>query len=142
MSLTCKQFLLIFGAIVSLWILWSAIFNTAMDTLELPFSIELGSASIAKVGGDQVQAQTGSEPATFTLKDGLLSSGDYILGRYTSEDRSFLPKPVFWVKKSDSEGPKVQRVTAKEHGAGLTVEDGKVFADLSGNDESKLVFKS
>ncbi|KAG7142623.1 hypothetical protein HYQ45_000990 [Verticillium longisporum] len=154
MSPALKQFLLISGAFISLWILWSAFFNAAMDTLDFPFSIELGGASIVQAAGnaeEPVQAKTGFKAAIFTLKDGRLSSGDFILGRYASEDRSFLPKPVLWFKKTDGDGPKVQRVTAKEKdgsfqlifsGAGLIVEDGQVFADLSGNDESKLVAKN
>ncbi|KAM0330627.1 hypothetical protein ACHAQA_003576 [Verticillium albo-atrum] len=124
-----------------------------MDSLDSPFTIEFGGKSIVKVAGDfegYVQAETGSEPAVFTLNNGRLSSGDYVLGRSASEDRSFLPKPIFWFKKNDGSGLKVQTVTAQERGesyqliftgAGLIVEEGKVFGDLSGNDESKVILK-
>jgi hypothetical protein len=94
-----------------------------MNTLSSSFIIEVNGTPIAyptKVGPDaedRVQAMTGSNAAVFTLKDGRLQSGDWVLARATREDRSFLPKPVRWFKVG-AEGEKlpVYPVTAHEEG--------------------------
>lgn len=92
-----------------------------MDTLSESFTIEIDGKPVAKVGDDTedcVQATTGHDAAVFTLKDGKLQSGDWLLARPTREDRSFLPKPVRWFKKGteDNQLP-VHRVTAYEEGS-------------------------
>ncbi|KAF1978552.1 hypothetical protein BU23DRAFT_549974 [Bimuria novae-zelandiae CBS 107.79] len=127
-----------------------------MDTLSASFTIEVDGTPIAKVGfsaEDRAQATTGPDAAVFTLKDGRLQSGDWVLARPMREDRSFAPKPVRWFKVS-TEGDKlpVRPVTADEDGdsykikfanAGLMVDDdGNVLADLQGGIESKVVVKT
>ena len=55
-----------------------------METLSKPFTIQINDKYVTPVGSDAengVQAKLGSEPATFTLKDGRLVSGDWVLGR-------------------------------------------------------------
>lgn len=90
-----------------------------MDSLPSSFTIEVNGNSIANVGADAehgVQAQTGSDAAVFTLKDGRLHCGDWVLGRSAKEDRSFLPKQVMWFKESEVGRRGVQPVTASEKG--------------------------
>ncbi|KAK3203315.1 hypothetical protein GRF29_112g842039 [Pseudopithomyces chartarum] len=91
-----------------------------MDTLTASFTIEVDGTPIAKVGPDaedRAQATTGPDAAVFTLKDGRLRSGDWVLARPTREDRSFAPKPVRWYKASaeDDKLP-VHPVSAHEDG--------------------------
>lgn len=119
MSLTLRHCLFFFGAISALWFLWLTIYGTEMDSLDTPFSIEINGHPIAKVSvdaEDRTQAKTGTEAAIFTLKDKHLQSGDYILGRSVTEDRSFLPKQVLWFKNTEENHSKVQPVTAQEKG--------------------------
>jgi hypothetical protein len=91
-----------------------------MDNLDFSFTIEIDGTPIAKVSNDnkdsRVQAKTGSDAAVLTLKNGRLQSGDWILGRSTSEDRSLLPKQVFWFKASDGADSSVQPVAAHQDG--------------------------
>jgi hypothetical protein len=112
-----------------------------MDSLDSPFTIEINGSPISKTpenAEEPIQAKVGSDAAIFTLKNGLLQCGDWVLGRAVTENRSMLPKKVLWFKGSTSEG-KVQPVTAKEDGGShqvlfagvpLTETDGAVFADL------------
>jgi hypothetical protein len=94
-----------------------------MNTLSDSFIIEVNGTPIArptKVGPDaedRVQATTGPDAAVFTLQNGKLQSGDWVLARATREDRSFLPKPVRWFKVG-AEGEKlaVHPVTAHKEG--------------------------
>ncbi|PVH94869.1 hypothetical protein DM02DRAFT_538546 [Periconia macrospinosa] len=107
------------------------------------FTIQVGGSSIAAPANsvdEKHQAKAGdSQPAIFSLQNGRLQSGDWVLGRAWAEDRSFGPKMVFWFKASDC-GDQVQPVTAEQEGETLrlsfssilTVEDGNIFADLSG----------
>jgi hypothetical protein len=95
-------------------------FFADMDSLDFPFTVEIDRTPIAKVSNDnkdsRVQAKTGSDAAVFTLKNSRLQCGDWILGRSTSEDRSLLPKQVFWFKASDDADPSVQPVAAHQDG--------------------------
>ncbi|KAJ4305229.1 hypothetical protein N0V90_000760 [Kalmusia sp. IMI 367209] len=126
-----------------------------MDSLSSSFTIEVNGSPIAKIDSDaedRAQATTGSDAAVFTLQDGKLRSGDWVLGRAVREDRSFLPKPVRWFKVGDeADKLPVQPVTAHEDGASykikfnnaaLTAEDGNVFADLQGEKPSNVVVKT
>ncbi len=115
-----------------------------MDTLPSPFTISLNGSPIANIAAnaqDKTQATTGSEAAILTLKDGYLQQGDWVLGRNKTENRSLLPKEVYWFKKSGGVEGRVKKVVADRvgdnvglrfDGAKLMVEDGKVFADLIG----------
>jgi hypothetical protein len=112
-----------------------------MDNLDTPFTIEINGNPIAKTTEDAekpVPAKVGSDAAVFTLKDGRLVCGDYVLGRNVTENRSMLPKPVFWFK-AGVEKDRVRPVTAEEEGSGhkiifggapLKEADGAVFADI------------
>ncbi|KAL6703507.1 hypothetical protein ACN47E_009605 [Coniothyrium glycines] len=124
-----------------------------MDSLDTPFSIEINGHPIAKFDADvedRTPARTGTEPAIFTLKNKHLECGDYILARSITEDRTFLPKQVMWFKNTEENVKRVQAVTAHEKGetyqlkftnAGLIERDGKVLAELGGDDHSQLVMK-
>jgi hypothetical protein len=49
------------------------------------------------------QAKVGSNQAVFTWVGGSrLESDGWVLGRHITEDKSLLPKPVYWVKKEDT----------------------------------------
>jgi hypothetical protein len=90
-----------------------------MDSLPSSFTIELNGSPVAKVGNDaedRVQAKLGTEAAVFTLKNGRLECGDWVLGRNLTEDRSFLPKKVLWFKATEDNAKAVQPVTAHEDG--------------------------
>ena len=91
-----------------------------MDNLNASFTIEVDGKPIAKVGPDaedRAQATTGSDAAVFTLKDGRLRSGEWVLARPLRENRSFAPKPVCWFKiPADSGELRVHPVTAHEDG--------------------------
>ncbi|KAF2130695.1 hypothetical protein P153DRAFT_336488 [Dothidotthia symphoricarpi CBS 119687] len=124
-----------------------------MDSLSSSFTVEVNGVSIAKVednGEDQIQAKTGPEAAVFELKDGRLQCGDWVLGRSLVEDRSMLPKKVSWFKAGADNEKRIQRVTAHQDGdayqlkfanACLISEDGQVFADLLGGEQSNVAVK-
>ncbi|KAF2221280.1 hypothetical protein BDZ85DRAFT_15039 [Elsinoe ampelina] len=90
--------------------------DASMDTLASPFTISVEGKPIADVGEstlDTVQAKIGSKPATFSLKNGWIHSGDWVLGRATRENRSLLPKQVFWFKTSPDVQSRVQPVQVR-----------------------------
>lgn len=115
-----------------------------MDRLDKPFTIELNGSPITNVGSnaeDKTQAKTGSEPAVFTLKDGFLQHSDWVLGRNLTENRSMLPKEVYWFKSGEDVDRRVQKVAAHQDGdtitltfggSSLMLEDDKIFTDLLG----------
>ena len=115
-----------------------------MASLDSPFTIELNGSPIAHVGQnaeDKTQAKTGSEAAVFTLKDGQLQCGGWVLGRNKTENRSMLPKEVYWFKSGAYDDKRVQPVAAHQDGdsiqlkfggASLMLEDDKIFTDLFG----------
>ncbi|KZM26921.1 hypothetical protein ST47_g1931 [Ascochyta rabiei] len=124
-----------------------------MDSLDTPFIIELNGSPIASVGNsveDRIQAKIGSEAAVFTLQDGRLRQGDWILGRNSTENRSMLPKEIYWFKSSADGEKKVSPVAAhqdgdsillKFNGSSLMLDDDRIFADLLGDDQTKVVVK-
>jgi hypothetical protein len=88
-----------------------------MDSLPAPFTIEINGSPIAKVDAnaeDRTPAKTGTEAAVFELKDSRLQCNGHILGRSLVEDRSYLPKQVWWFK-ADTDMP-VHKVTASQDG--------------------------
>ncbi|KAF1852221.1 uncharacterized protein K460DRAFT_273010 [Cucurbitaria berberidis CBS 394.84] len=117
-----------------------------MDSIDSPFTIEIDGKPIANVGDSShlpVQAALGSNAAVFTLKDNRLKSGDWVLARNITEDRSFLPKQVLWFKAGADSDKQVHPVTAQKvadgyqikfANASLIAEDGNVFADLMGGE--------
>lgn len=73
-----------------------------MDTINGSFTIQINGEPVTSVeenGEPQIHASVGSEPAVFTLTDGLLEFGEWRLGRLHIEDRSLSPKRVNWFKK-------------------------------------------
>jgi hypothetical protein len=48
----------------------------------------------------QIPARIGPNPAIFTLKDGRLSSGPWVMGRALMEDKSLSPKQVYWFNET------------------------------------------
>jgi hypothetical protein len=115
-----------------------------MDSLDTPFTVELNGSPIAIVGSnaeDKTQAKCGSEAAVFTLKDGYLQHGQWVLGRNKTENRSMLPKEVYWFKAGEDIDKRVKPVVAhkdgdaiqlKFEGSSLMLEDDKIFSDLLG----------
>jgi hypothetical protein len=93
--------------------------QTSMQSLSAPFTIEVNGKPICSIdtnAEDYTQAKVGTDAATFTLKDGRLQSGEWFLGRNLTEDRSMLPKKVFWFKAGPEIENRVQIVTASRNG--------------------------
>jgi hypothetical protein len=98
-----------------------------MENLDRPFTIELNGSPIARVDDnaeEMTHAKTGSEPAVFTLRDGRLQQGDWVLGRFMVEDRSLLPKRVLWFRPGNQ---MVQPVVAHQDGGNVKLK----FADAT-----------
>jgi hypothetical protein len=139
---------LLFAAILTYsWPLSSPVFarrQLEMESLSQPFTMQINGRPIAPVdpnADNVVQAQLGSEAATFELKNGRLISGDWVLGRNLTEDRSMGPKKVSWFKDGTEPATRLHPVTAYEEGGdhklkfgggSLVAEDGSVFVDLFG----------
>lgn len=138
----------VFLSTVSLPRLLSSPSLANMDSLDSPFTIELNGSPIANVGNnaeDKTQAKIGSEAAIFTLKDGRLQYGDWILGRNKTENRSMLPKEVYWFKSGADDEKRVKPVAAHQDGdsiqlkfggSSLMLEDGNIFTDLLGGNKA------
>jgi hypothetical protein len=113
-----KVLLLCLSGLVALWLLGLFQMN-AMDSIPSPFTIEIDGKPLAKIdegAEDGSQAKLGQEPAIFSLKNSRLQCGDWIVGRNTIENRSYLPKKVSWYKANAENQKKVQIVTAKKEG--------------------------
>ncbi|KAF2711324.1 hypothetical protein K504DRAFT_427611 [Pleomassaria siparia CBS 279.74] len=114
----------------------------SMHSLTESFTIEVNGSPIAKVAEDaedSTQAKTGSDGAVFTLKDGQLQSGNWLLARNLTEDRSFMPKPVQWFKSGEDTAQRIKPVSASKVGDGyqlrfdnarLIQREGNILADL------------
>lgn len=77
--------------------------TNTMESLDSSFTIEINGKAIARVSDSdatRTQAKVGaaSDAAVFTLQDGSLQCGGWMLGRNITEDRSLLPKKVLWFK--------------------------------------------
>lgn len=85
------------------------------DLASTSFTIKVNGNPITNPGeiDDRLQAQTGSDAAVFTLKHDRLTSGGNFLGRHLVEDRSLLPKKVYWVKAEDED--RIQHVQVSQH---------------------------
>ena len=120
-----------------------------MDSLDTPFTIELNGSPIAKIGNnaeDKTQAECGSEAAVFTLQNGRLQHGEWVLGRNKTENRSMLPKEVYWFKSGDDIDQRVKPVAAHKDGEAIQLKfegyplmfrDDKIFTDLLGSKWSR-----
>lgn len=108
--------LLCLSGFITLWLLGPFTTHT-MDSIPSQFTIEINGKPIAKVDDgaeDHTQAKLGQGAAVFTLKDSRLQSGDWIIGRNWTENRSFGPKKVSWYKGNAGNEEQVQPVTAKK----------------------------
>lgn len=125
----------------------------SMDSLDFPFKIEIDGQAIAQIGSSEqslTQATVGPDAAVFTLKEGRLTCGDWILARKWVEDRSLAPKQVLWFKVGTESEKQAQPVAAVKKGdnyqikssnAGFIASDGKVFAELLGDGVQNIVVK-
>jgi hypothetical protein len=119
-----------------------------MDTIDRPFLIELNGKPIVKVvdnGGDErPHARTvGNEPAVFTLRSGELQHEEWLMGRWTVEDRSINPKRVLWFRSGErnavqpvSAVPEGDSIQLQFRGRPLMAAEDRVFVqlmDLRGN---------
>lgn len=76
-----------------------------MSNLPHRFTILVDGKHIAKPeqkNEEMFQAQSGDEPAIFELKDDHLVCGDWTLGRWVVENKSFQAKPVMWRKNEEA----------------------------------------
>lgn len=124
-----------------------------MDSLDFPFKIEIDGKAIAPAHGEEeaiVQAALGDNAAIFTLENNQLKSGDWILGRNKSEDRSLWPKKILWFKLGTDSAERAQPAVAIKDGnqykikfanASLMAEDDKVFVELMGDGQPNSVVK-
>ena len=88
-----------------------------MDSLPKPFTIEVNGKPISMVDDipdGREHAKVGSEPAVFELKNKRLQCDGHILARSLVEDRSLLPKRVYWFPADSSE--QTHDVTASKDG--------------------------
>ncbi|KAF2851731.1 hypothetical protein T440DRAFT_467518 [Plenodomus tracheiphilus IPT5] len=124
-----------------------------MDSLDFSFKIEIDGQAIAEIGASEqslTQAVVGSHAAVFTLHEGRLRCGEWILARKWIENRSMGPKQVLWFKVGTESEEQAQPVTAQKEGedyqikfsnAALIAQEGKVFADLLGDGASNTVVR-
>jgi hypothetical protein len=88
---------------VTTTLLSSFLASKTMDSLDSPFTIEINGQPVARISDSassrtQAKIATDSDAAVFTLTDGNLQCGGWMLGRNKTEDRSLLPKQVLWFK--------------------------------------------
>lgn len=112
-----------------------------MESLPRPFTITVDGQKVAppvENGDDRIHATTGNDAAIFTLNDCHLQSNGWFLGRFQVEDRSLLPKRVYWFKAGQEDS--IQPVFAVEEGdsvvlkfAGTYVGDFVRFCTLTLN---------
>ncbi|KAI8650020.1 hypothetical protein LRP88_11340 [Fusarium phalaenopsidis] len=96
-----------------------------MESLPRPFTITVGGQKVAppvENGDDRIHATTGNDAAVFTLNDCHLRSNGWFLGRYQVEDRSLLPKRVYWFRAGQED--RIQPVFAAEEGDSVVLKFG------------------
>lgn len=95
-----------------------------MEKVNGSFTIQINDQPVCLVEDSsepRIHASLGTSPAVFSLIDGRLESGDWILGRFLVEDRSLNPKKVFWFKKQDTDLKLVQKTLAVPNGDSLVL---------------------
>ncbi|KAJ5691426.1 hypothetical protein N7488_012161 [Penicillium malachiteum] len=96
-----------------------------MSSIKRSFQIKINDQAVAPVddnGEDQIQASFGPDAAVFTLTDGRLESNGWYLGRYLVEDRSLLPKRVYWFRKGSGVEPDwIHLVSAEPSGTSYSL---------------------
>ncbi|KAJ4177524.1 hypothetical protein NW767_010148 [Fusarium falciforme] len=96
-----------------------------MNSLPRPFTITVDGQKVAppvENGDDRIHATTGNDAAVFTLNDCHLKSNGWFLGRYQVEDRSLLPKRVYWFQAGQED--RIQPVFAVEEGDSVVLKFG------------------
>jgi hypothetical protein len=97
-----------------------------MESIEREFVIEIDNQSVGLPETNdepRVHASLGPKtPAVFTLVDGYLKSNGWILGRALVEDRSLLPKKVFWFDEQKSDLGLIQKTRAVPDGDSFVLE--------------------
>lgn len=100
---------------------YSLIPSNTMESLDFSFKIEVDGKAIAQADeGVQspTQAVLGTKNAAiFTLQKNKLMSGDWILARNKTEDRSLLPKKILWFKMGTENEERAQPVSAEKEGS-------------------------
>lgn len=91
-----------------------------MESIEGKFIIEVDGQPVAMPENSdepRIHASLGpTSPAVFTLVDGYLKSRGWILGRALVEDRSLLPKKIFWFNEQESDLGLIQKTRAVSDG--------------------------
>lgn len=91
-----------------------------MDSLDFSFKLEIDGHAVAEISSSEqspTQATVGTNAAAvFTLRDGRLRCGDWILARKLIENRSMAPKQVAWFKVGTESEKEAQPVTALKEG--------------------------
>ncbi|KAI8943110.1 hypothetical protein NX059_001140 [Plenodomus lindquistii] len=148
-----RPFFWIVGIVFLISVVYQMSSTNSMDSLDFSFKIEIDGQAIAEIGSSEeslAQAAVGPNAAVFTLKQGRLRCGEWILARKWIENRSMGPKEVLWFKVGSESEEQAQPVAAVKDGevykiqssnAILTAQDGKVFADLLGGGKSNTVVK-
>lgn len=97
-----------------------------MESIEREFIIKINNQSVALPENNdepRVHASLGpTSPAVFTLVEGYLKSSGWILGRALVEDRSLLPKKVFWFDEQHSDLGLIQKTRAVPDGESYVLE--------------------
>ncbi|KAH7174455.1 uncharacterized protein B0J16DRAFT_404130 [Fusarium flagelliforme] len=111
-----------------------------MSSLPHRFTITVDGKHIAKPeqkNEEMFQAESGNEPAVFEIKDDRLVCGEWTLGRWVVENKSYLAKPVMW-RKNEEASQELQPVEVKVGATGpeitfgdapgMAIHDGKLVA--------------
>lgn len=97
-----------------------------MESLKGQFTIQVDSQSVSmpeNINESRVHASLGpTTPAVFTLVDGYLKSGGWTLGRALLEDRSLLPKKLYWFDEQQSDLGSIQKTRAVPEGDSYVLE--------------------
>ncbi|KAB8214218.1 hypothetical protein BDV33DRAFT_209460 [Aspergillus novoparasiticus] len=123
------------------------------DSLREPFPISIGDFYIAKVydsnlAASRVQAKTGNrdDAAIFTLTDGVLRSGDWILSCAMAEDRGLRPKAVYWFRKVEDAAPIRLKIHIDDtwvitsQGGTFIEKDGFVVVPIAGSEANERLW--
>ncbi|KAJ4118918.1 hypothetical protein NW768_010658 [Fusarium equiseti] len=97
-----------------------------MSSLPHRFTIAVDGKHIAKPeqkSEEMFQAESGDQPAVFEIKDDRLVCGEWTLGRWVVENKSYLAKPVMW-RKNEEASQELQPVEFKVGATGPEITFG------------------
>ncbi|KAM0559876.1 hypothetical protein ACHAPJ_003824 [Fusarium lateritium] len=89
-------------------------------------------------GESLVQAESGHNPAVFSLQGDRLVAGEWALGRTMVEDLSFQPKRVVWCKREEARILRPVHMEMNENGPAIKF--GDPFPEGEGYRDSPLKF--